>query len=286
MILHLHGSVDDPWSLVLPGESLEELRGDEPFKVILRALLLPHVIVYFGYRLPPADEYLREEIAWLAGAFADHGTHALLLPADEYVRRRDGFTSLAENADVQVETFDAELGFQAVHQAALIVAPSAEVGDELVRTVRSQDIAEYFHPPALLIERNDEQDDPGAALALARFGFADPVVSLAQLRAERRALVTAEPGMGKTQLLFQLGKEEMSGHRCIFRSNNSLTSCGVRTGSCVPSSVPFGTQVPFGQAPLIRRLRRLTGTRTSFSSTPSTRSRSTIGRRRSRLLEN
>jgi SIR2-like domain len=207
-ILHLHGSAADPETLALPGPSLEAPKADEPFKTVLRGLVLPHVVVYLGYRLPPADEYLRQELVWLATAFEDRGTHALLLPRDEVAQRQQELAPLQAHAGVQIETFDAERGFQAPQHAALIIAPRAEVpAAPAVRAVREEDVISYFHPPALLAAEDDEERDPVTRLSLARLGVGDPVVPPPQLLDARRALVVAEPGMGKTQLLYYLGQE-------------------------------------------------------------------------------
>lgn len=80
LIAHLHGRVDDPSGIALPGQSMDALTTDVTFKTILRALVIPRTVVYLGYRLPPADTYLRAEIETLAAIFADRGPHRLLIP--------------------------------------------------------------------------------------------------------------------------------------------------------------------------------------------------------------
>jgi len=84
VIVYLHGRTSAPETMVLPGDSLEALRGDERFKTTLRGLVAPHLVIYLGYRLPSEDAYLREEIELLASMFADRGPHAVLIPSDEY----------------------------------------------------------------------------------------------------------------------------------------------------------------------------------------------------------
>jgi hypothetical protein len=207
-IIHLHGSSSEPKTMALPGPSLEALEKDEPLKTVLRALVLPHVVVYLGYRLPAADEYLRKELEWLTIAFQDRGAHALLLPRDEYADRQSELTSLEAHAGVRIETFDSERGFRAVQHAALIIAPRAEPSTATdVQIVRDKDVDPYFYAPALLPAEESGNRDPATRIALARHGLGDPVVPPLELLNDRRALVVAGPGMGKTQLLYHLGRE-------------------------------------------------------------------------------
>jgi hypothetical protein len=230
-IIHLHGSISDPKSLALPGETLEALKEDEPFKTVLRALLLPHVVVYLGYRLPPADAYLREELEWLSSAFQDGGTHALLLPEDEYAGRRSELEQLESQAGVWVERFESERGFRAVQHAALIIAPRAEVSAGAdIRVVRGEDVGGYFHAPALLYEGERKGSDIATRIALARHGLGDPIVPPLDLLGDRRAVVVAEPGMGKTQLLYHLGRESQDRFPLLLSAAVFASELGVGDG--------------------------------------------------------
>src|SRR5205085_2710782 len=110
---------------------------------------------------------------------------------------------------VTMDTFDSERGYQAVDQAALLIAPAATVeGREALAPVR--DTAPYYLPPTLLPEDRDrDRTEPDNRLLMAQLGFgADATKSPSDLIAARRAVVVAEPGMGKTQLLHHLGELE------------------------------------------------------------------------------
>jgi hypothetical protein len=43
--------------------------------------VIARAVVYLGYRLPPDDEYLHQEIETLSTMFGDRGPHRLLIPA-------------------------------------------------------------------------------------------------------------------------------------------------------------------------------------------------------------
>lgn len=88
VIVHLHGHVDEPAGMALPGASMDALANDETFKTVLRGLVIARAVVYLGYRLPPEDTYLHREIETLATMFADRGPHRLLIPSNEREARR------------------------------------------------------------------------------------------------------------------------------------------------------------------------------------------------------
>lgn len=208
LIVYLHGTVERPETIALPGESMVALAGDEALKTILRALVAPHVVVYLGYRLPPDDDYLREEMRTLQAMFADRGPHRVLLSLDEAERRRDDLTELRQNAEITVETFDSTLGYQAVQQAALIIAPAntREAPGEHLSPVRQNALASYYLPPSILPVETEGERDPDARLAIAQMGFgSERLVTAAEIVEAHRAVVVAEPGMGKTQFLYRLG---------------------------------------------------------------------------------
>lgn len=102
---------------------------------------------------------------------------------------------------VSVDTFESDRGYQAVDQAALIAPAETVGGHESVAPVR--DTAEYYLPPTLLPEdRARDRTQPDNRLLMAQLGFGDDATtSPGDVLAARRAVVIAEPGMGKTQLL-------------------------------------------------------------------------------------
>jgi hypothetical protein len=207
VIVHLHGHVSNPAGMALPGESMQGLAANEAFKVVLRGLVVAHPVVYLGYRLPQEDEYLHAEIETLAEMFSDRGPHRVLLPATEFESRRAVLTRL-ETFGVTVDTFDSTLGYQALDQAALLIAPGSTVeGEGQLPQIR--DRAEYYLPPTLLPEdRERDRTEPDSRLLMATLGFSEDTRSPADVLSHRRAVVMAEPGMGKTQLLYHFGEIE------------------------------------------------------------------------------
>jgi hypothetical protein len=207
VIVHLHGHLSSPEGMALPGESMQALATNEAFKVVLRGLVVARAVLYLGYRLPPEDEYLHAEIETLAEMFSDRGPHRVLLPAKEFERRRAELARL-EEFGVAIDTFDSTRGWQALEQAALLIAPGSTIeGEGELPPVR--DRAEYYLPPTLLPEdRERDRTEPDSRLLMATLGLGEATRSPSDVLVSRRAVVMAEPGMGKTQLLYHLGAIE------------------------------------------------------------------------------
>jgi HEAT repeat protein len=205
VVVHIHGVHDQPESVVLPGRSLDALAEDEPFKTALRMLLAPHLVLYLGYSFPQADHYLREEVEWVRSNLTDTGQHALLLPEHEYEDRRQDLDALGES--IRIFPFDASRSYDAVQQAALTIAPSRQVVLTVVDRVVGPEIAPDFAVPPILRDEIDSESEKRQTRAMmARLGFGDDhFVEPRELLELGRALVIAEPGMGKTQLLLHLG---------------------------------------------------------------------------------
>jgi hypothetical protein len=223
VIVHLHGHLDEPAGIALPGASMDALANDETFKTVLRGLVIARAVVYLGYRLPPEDMYLHREIETLATMFADRGPHRLLIPLNEREARQAELAAL-EPFGVSVDTFESDRGFQAVDQAALVIAPAETVeGRESLAPVR--DTAEYYLPPTLLPEdQARDRTQPDNRLMMAQLGFGDDATkSPGDLLAARRAVVIAEPGMGKTQLLYHLGDLEQTRTPLVLKVNELVS---------------------------------------------------------------
>lgn len=208
VIVHLHGHTGEPSGMALPGESMDTLANNEAFTTVLRGLVIARTVMYLGYRLPEDDQYLRLEIESLAKMFADRGPHRVLLPEKELLTRVAELGPLMQFG-LSVDTFDSEMGYQAVEQAALLIAPgnTVEGHDELAQV---RDTAPYYLAPSLLAEdRTRNPDEPDSRLVMARMGFAsDGVIEPKDVLTATRVLVIGEPGMGKTQLLHHLGAIE------------------------------------------------------------------------------
>jgi hypothetical protein len=207
-VVHIHGIATDPTSIIVPGQPLDSLPEDEAFRLGLRALFAPYTLVYLGYRFPPEDIYLRAELAWLATNLRNTREHALFLPAHEYESRTAELEALRE-ANFTIFTFDGSRSYDAVEQAALVIAPQSQVRTPVVTRRPDREPTQYFRVPSIV------RDDPELGYAelqtkidMAWIGGDDlPFVQPSAIRASGRALVVGEPGSGKTELMLMLGRE-------------------------------------------------------------------------------
>lgn len=251
VIVHLHGHVSDPPSMALPGEPMDALTANVPFTTVLRGLVVARAVVYLGYRLPPEDDYLHAEIETLAEMFSDRGPHRVLLPAKEFERRRAEFARL-EAFGVTVDTFDSSRGYQALEQAALLIAPGSTVeGEGQLPPIR--DRAEYYLPPTLLPEDRDrDRSEPDSRLVMATLGLSEATRSPADVLASRRAVVMAEPGMGKTQLLYHLGEIEPDRVAVVVKLTEAAPQLDDDEERALAAALARGRGVTDGAAPPTR----------------------------------
>lgn len=206
-VVHLHGMASVPDSIVMPGEFLQALPNDEAFVAGLRALLASHSLLYLGYSFPPEDVYLRDELIWIAGHMRGARKHALLVPNREYARRVDELRPLSE-ANFQIATFDstASTGYEAVTQAALLLAPTTSVIAAQVTRRPDRPLSPYFLAPRLIAEDpGKSHDDVQQTIEMARAGFGElPFLDPVAIDEGPRSIIVGEPGSGKSELLLQL----------------------------------------------------------------------------------
>ena len=215
-VVHLHGTASDPASIVMPGKFLDAISGDEAFITGLRALLGPNTLLYLGYRFPPEDVYLRNELLWIAANMQGGAEHALLLPKAEYGPERIAELAPLRNANFRIETFDSQTGtgYEAVTQAALLVAPSVEIVGEVVVRRPDRAMSPYFRVPRLVIDDpSRSREELEQTIEMARAGFGElPFVEPSTVDEMALALVIGEPGAGKSELLLRLAADAASPH--------------------------------------------------------------------------
>jgi len=174
-VVHLHGMASAPESIVMPGEFLDALSRDEAFVTGLRALLAAHSLLYLGYSFPREDVYLRDELIWIADHMRGIREHGLLVPEREYTARAAELNAL-QQANFRIGTFDsgATTAYEAVTQAALLLAPTTSVVAPQVTRRPDRNPSDYFLPPRVVVDDSDKsRDEIQQAIEMARAGFGD-----------------------------------------------------------------------------------------------------------------
>jgi SIR2-like domain len=223
MVVHLHGLADAPQSLVLPGRTSEELNANAAFMTLLRSLWARHVVVYFGFRLGPAETHVRAALGWLASELPDAEPQRLLLPASELDLRGEELEVLRANPLFEAVPYPDSPGHEAAHQAALLLAPANEPATDVVASRAPEPKPHFLEPALLRADPGTEQSSLRAQAISAELGHGDDEwVTPEALLASRQAVVIASPGMGKTQLLLAAGRRASGGEKPLFANLRPL----------------------------------------------------------------
>lgn len=220
-VIHLHGVTEDPSSIVLPGEQMEELISAERFQRLLTAAVVPHHLLYLGFAFGSSEVHLRALVEWLATELDDVREHWLPLGESQVRGRHDDLRFFEEMGNVEVVPYDDRRDHTAVVQIACALAP------------RGYDRAEDEHVDQRLtwvqpvcVAQKEEGEGPDE-LEQRMWGFdfngsSADVVSPESLEDYERCLVVATPGMGKTKLVswlpFRLGSQCAVGRFRDFRA--------------------------------------------------------------------
>jgi hypothetical protein len=104
-VIHAHGHISDPQSIVLPGQATTALAADGVFMNNLHALMQQSVVLYLGFRFGPGEFPLREAMAWLT-AVDGVLRHILVLPAAEAATRGEELEVLGAMGHVELVLYD------------------------------------------------------------------------------------------------------------------------------------------------------------------------------------
>ena len=211
VILHLHGSVEEPDSIVLGPKSYKQLANRGEFSDLVLLLMLQKTMLFLGTTL---DEVLLLE--QMRRHRADR-RHVLLCPAEQKSRLTEGRLAISERRDgIIIETFAqfAELdGFA----AKLAIFSPIPIPPEPILPCLPDRPAGFQYVPNVLLRygdlRTDDTDAAAAAILGRRYGsapFGERDVALGQ-----RTLIVGAPGSGKTELLREAGQLLPQGESAI-----------------------------------------------------------------------
>lgn len=198
-VIHAHGVLDRPETLILPGRQMARLADDSPFVTFMRSTLASGHVLYLGFSLAAAEVHLRGIVQWLDARVAGAPMQWLLLPAREAEKRADELNLLAVTRVLSLVTFDASCGYGPVEDVALQLAP------RLAEAQHDEDEADrmtWVQPVLYQPENADDPEDLARRLRTFDFGSAidDPVYP-EDLPERDRSVLVGGPGTGKTTLL-------------------------------------------------------------------------------------
>jgi len=215
VVLHLHGAANNPASIVLPGRTSERLRRHELFMRVLTALWAQYIVVYFGFSFAQTEVHLFDALGWVARELPGADTQRLLLREPEAQERGEQLVSLVATGVFEVVPYPDTPDHRAVHQAALLLAPTNEPAADNVQGTAAEPTPHYEAPALLEIEPGADSTTVRAETLRADWGMGAGWVTIPELLDARRAVVIAPPGMGKTQLLRVSGREPDRGEKAL-----------------------------------------------------------------------
>lgn len=216
IVLHLHGSADRPDSIILPGKTTEALATDEAFLTLVRSLWAAHRLVYLGFSFGEDETHLREALEWMSRELPDAPQQQLLLSERGIEERQDDLAVLAGSDLVGIVSYPETPQHRAVHQAALLIAPTNEPIADAVTAFAREPNPYYLDPPVYQVPPGEADEGIRAKVLATELGLdSDERVSLPVLVGAGRALIVATAGMGKSELLHHVGQVGGDGLRPI-----------------------------------------------------------------------
>jgi hypothetical protein len=220
-VVHLHGVVERPETIVLPGEQMEQLRRAERFQRFLTGVIAPRSLLCLGFALGESEVHLRSQLEWLAGQLRAPRRHWLLLGRSQLRARGAELNELARSSNVAVVPYE---DHSAVTQVAQSFAPRSY--DRAADATAERRLT-WVQPIMLTQEPGTTLED--LAQQVSSFDFSGAaggnVESPAHLADHRRSVVVAAPGMGKSKLVswlpFVLGTPSAVGSLRDFRPDEA-----------------------------------------------------------------
>ena len=204
-VIHLHGHVADPSSIVLPGATTEALAGDDVFLNQVRAMMEQGTVLYLGFSFAPAEVHLRGVLHWLA-QIQNARSHLLVLPDDGLADREADLAELRRVPQVTVASYGADHGHTFLEVVSSVHARRSDASGRSLPVIGSRASSSYVEP-ALVVEGEGEGlDDLQGKVWGAEGGWGAPFVPAREMTVKGRALLLGQPGMGKTEALRQLAR--------------------------------------------------------------------------------
>lgn len=213
-VLHVHGVPDAPETIILSRSTYERAQSDEVLQYSLRHIASQYQLVFLGHSLDPREVPLRRDLMWSAEAFAQTGPHYLVMPAGELAAERESFF---ENTTVRSVTFvDPSGSYQPVRWVAQVIGGSSALAQHEFVPPIGEGLIDPFYAqvPLARAEEVGSREERQAWEYTSRMKGGSEV-TVEEIDELDRALLVAEGGHGKTQMLYRLGQND-SDHRPLY----------------------------------------------------------------------
>lgn len=202
-VIHLHGVIDRPETMVLTTRQRSDLVANEGFRTQLAALRLGARVLALGLRFSAEEPHLRAEFRWLASALPAERPPIVVVPPDEV---DDELGILSADGIIDLHECDPNDGFLEVRQCAQVLSPGPVDPTEVITRLASAVPQPYCPTPLLGPKQLADATNPAMAAMFAGTRFGTPLARLEDLLEDRYVLLEAAPGRGKSVTLARLGE--------------------------------------------------------------------------------
>jgi hypothetical protein len=206
-IVHLHGRVDDPESIILGAQSYERAAKDTRVQYGLRLLASTRRLVFLGQSIGDREKHIRRDILWAADSFPESGPHLIVMEsASASSATRKELIAAGALKPVEYKAIRGVHEVPAIAIQALGVSSSLEAASSVPRLQYGSD--PYFVPvPMAPIKEVGTREAQEQWSYSSRLFDEDQATTPGELAQRQRVLLVGDPGMGKTQLSLRLGEE-------------------------------------------------------------------------------
>lgn len=210
-VVHLHGVVEQPGTMILTTGQRDALLADETFRSRLRSLVLGRRLLALGLRLSAEEAHLRAELRAI-GRLAGDKRPLVVLPEHEI---DEDLSILEADGRIELHRCDPSQDYLEVRQCAQLIAPQPPDPTETIVAQAERVSRPYLDPPLLgpkqLADAGDR--DLAVTVAVAEIHHGS-LADLGEMVDAQRTLLVGAPGRGKTWALRRLG--ELNAGQAVF----------------------------------------------------------------------
>lgn len=196
-VIHLHGVIDRPETMVLTTRQRNHLVADQGFRTQLAALALGVRVLALGLRLSAEEPHLRAEFRWLASVLPAERPPIVVLPPDEV---DDELGILSADGIIDLRECDPSDGFLEVRQCAQVLSPGPVDPTEVITRLAPAAPQPYCPTPLLGPKQLADATDPAMAAMFAGTRLGTPLARLEDLLEDRYVLLEARRPGGERAL--------------------------------------------------------------------------------------
>lgn len=201
-VIHLHGTVDDPATIVLTSSSYEDAFADERLELATRVLGTGHTLVFLGHSLAENERHLRRDLSAVAGMFGPN--EHLLLHSSSRPVAADAESFKIATGVLPIACPDEDGSYRFVRRAAQALGAQPLVVSRLSIPIYPVDRLEAAYEPMFAAPAEEVSDEGKRAVWLYGAYLNGPRTRVTDLD-DRRLLIIGAPGTGKSQSLIRLG---------------------------------------------------------------------------------